>query len=106
MITNAANVMAAGLAEGSEKKSFSLNDGDMGLVIRKDGAVELFQQGVDTAALLQAHSSMTHEDRQALENGQLLMVLSTVASVPELQQSIAENLLGAGVVQIQAANAA
>ncbi|TDW20477.1 hypothetical protein EV128_125107 [Rhizobium azibense] len=105
MITNALGVMVAAIDPEPTRRAFALSDGDCGLVIRKDGQVELFQQGMCMAALHQAHSSVSNEDRQALLNGQLLMVLSIVAHSPELQQTILGYAVNQGVAEIQAANA-
>ncbi|QIG69172.1 hypothetical protein EVB77_138 [Rhizobium phage RHph_N1_10] len=104
MITNALNTMTAAIQQEPAERAFRLQDGDCGLVIRKDGSVELFQQGICIAGLQKMHSSMSTDDKQALLNGQTLMVLAIVANTPELQESILAHAVNEGVADIPTAN--
>ncbi|MBX4911461.1 hypothetical protein HJA82_29545 [Rhizobium bangladeshense] len=104
MITNALEKMTAALEQKPAERAFRLHDGDCGLVIRKDGEVQLFQQGICIAGLQKEHGSMSTEDKQALLNGQTLMVLSIVAGSPELQQTILAFATNQGAVDIPVAN--
>ncbi|AGC36145.1 hypothetical protein B7L88_gp143 [Rhizobium phage RHEph10] len=105
MITNALEKMTAEIGREPAARAFHLNNGDCGLVIRKDGTTEMFQQGFCIAGLQQTHSTMSAEDKQALLNGQTLMVLSIVAASPELQSSILAVAINQGAVDIPTANA-
>jgi hypothetical protein len=105
MITNALENITAAIGQEPATRAFHLNDGDCGLVIRKDGKTELFQQGICIAGVQEMHASMTTEDKQALLNGQTLMVLSIVAATPELQSSILAVAINQGAADIPAANA-
>ncbi|QIG75714.1 hypothetical protein EVC20_143 [Rhizobium phage RHph_Y2_17_1] len=105
MITNALENMTAALEQEPAARAFTLNDGDCGLVIRKDGKTELFQQGICIAGMPKPHSSLSTEDMQALLNGQTLMVLGIVAASPELQSSILAVAISQGAVDIPTANA-
>lgn len=104
MITNAAEILNKELTVGSEAKSFNLNSGDCGLVIRNCGKVDIFQLGIDTEALSAAAESMSPADQQILINGQTLMALSIVAANPELQRAILSVAVNEGAVGIPAAN--
>jgi hypothetical protein len=104
MITNALKILTDELQQEPSARAFALENGDCGLVIRKDGTIEIFQQGIDIAALQNTHSSPTTENTQALLNGQTLMVLSLVANMPELQQTILGFAVNEGTVDIPTAN--
>ncbi|WP_276122652.1 hypothetical protein [Pararhizobium qamdonense] len=105
MITDALRIIETSIEEEPTARAFVVNDGDCGLVIRKDGTVECFQQQINTAALQKLQSSLTSEEQQTLLNGQLLMALSIVAHSPELQQTILNFAVNEGVAGIPAANA-
>lgn len=104
MLTNALKIVNDEISENPSNTNFRINDGDCGLIIRKDGQIELFQQGIDTAALQKSHSSLSDCDKQSLLNGQTLMALSIVAGTPELQQSILSVAISQGAVSIPTAN--
>lgn len=105
MITNGLSVIAGLIQEEPETRKFVLSDGDSGLVIRKSGKVELFQQAIDTSALQEPIGSLSETAQQTLLNGQLLMVLSIVANSPAIQQTILSFAVNEGVATVPAANA-
>ncbi|WP_141690550.1 MULTISPECIES: hypothetical protein [unclassified Ensifer] len=103
-MTNALKIVNDAISENPDSSNFRINDGDCGLIIRKDGQIELFQQRIDTAALQKPHSSLSDCDKQSLLNGQTLMALSILANMPELQQTILSVAINEGAVTIPTAN--
>lgn len=79
-------------------------EGSCGIVIQPTGRVEVFQKGMPMDRLSQPFDSLSPTEQQLLKNGELLMVLQTVASMPELQETILEQLKAAQVVKPEAAN--
>lgn len=104
MITNALEVLCSTSEQSPGPRAFSLGDGDCGIVIRADGRNEMFSQGIDTEALRKPYATMSSGHKQALLNGQTLMVLGIVANSPELQQVILSYAVNEGVVDVPAAN--
>ncbi len=79
-------------------------DGACGIVIQPSGRVEIFQRGMPMDRLAEPFDTLAPADQQLLKNGELLMVLQTVASLPELQIAILEQLKAAQVIKPEAAN--
>ena len=104
MITNALKTLTDEFQSETGPRNFALQNGDSGLVIRADGTIEMFQQGIDADALRKPDHLLSPSERQMLLNGQTLMVLSIVASTPELQHTILSLAVAEGVANIPTAN--
>jgi hypothetical protein len=106
MLTNAAKTINNELRTGNGQKEFSVQQGDCGIVIRKDGTVDIFQYGMDVETLeTVGQSDMTDEQRQILKNGELLFALGVVAQNEVLKQGILDAAKVEGLIGYEAANA-
>lgn len=106
MLTNAAKTINKELRTANGQKDFTVQQGDCGIIIRRDGTVDIFQFGMDAEMLESVDQSvMTDEQRQVLKNGELLFTLGVVAQNDCLRQGILDAATTEGLIGYEAANA-
>jgi hypothetical protein len=63
-------------------------EGDVALILKKDGTVRALTFGYDRSRLLQPESALNDEDRAMLEQGKKLFALAFAAGHPRLLQTL------------------
>lgn len=83
-MSNTNNFLAAEQISGTQ----IVEEGDVALLLKKNGAVQALTFGYDRSRLLQPSDHLNDEDRAMLEQGKKLFALAFAAGHPQLMQTL------------------
>lgn len=82
-----------------------VEEGDVALLLKKNGAVQALTFGYDRNRLLQPAECLTEDDKAMLEQGKKLFALAFAAGHPQLMQTLLDIASDPNIVDLAALKA-